>query len=165
VSPSVRRLGAGEADLLRDLRLRALREAPMAFGSTLAREEAFEAQEWERWIAASAAGEGQATFIVEPAAGLAIGVLDSDDPLLAHLYSMWVAPQARGTGAGRALVEAVIAWASERGARTLTTSVAEGNAAAARLYAGAGFADTGRREPLGHSDGVVAVFQRPLGDR
>jgi hypothetical protein len=77
VSPSVRRLGAGEADLLRDLRLRALREAPMAFGSTLAREEAFEAQEWERWTAASAAGEDQATFIVEPAAGLAVGVLDT----------------------------------------------------------------------------------------
>jgi ribosomal protein S18 acetylase RimI-like enzyme len=144
VSPSVRRLGAGEADLLRDLRLRALREAPMAFGSTLAREEAFEAQEWERWTAASAAGEDQATFIVEPAAGLAVGVLDSDDPLLAHLYSMWVAPQARGTGAGRALVDAVIAWAAERGARRLTTSVTQGNVAAAALYEAADFADTGR---------------------
>ena len=56
----------------------------------------------------------------------------------------------------------MIAWAAERGVRTLTTSVAEGNAAAARLYAGAGFADTGRREPLGHSDAVVAVLERVL---
>ena len=78
---------------------------------------------------------------------------------------MWVAPEARGTGAGRALVEAVIGWAAERGARTLTTSVTEGNAGGTALYAAAGFADTGRREPLGHSDAVVAVLERSLGER
>jgi ribosomal protein S18 acetylase RimI-like enzyme len=165
MSASVRRLGPGEVDLLRDLRLRALRDAPMAFGSTLAREEAYEPGQWERWAADAARGERQAVFIAEPGAGLASGVIDDEDPALAHLYAMWVAPEARGTGAGRALVNAVIAWAAERGARTLTTSVAEGNAAAARLYGGAGFADTGRREPLGHSEGVVAVFERPLSDR
>jgi ribosomal protein S18 acetylase RimI-like enzyme len=162
MSPPVRRLGAGEADLLRDLRLRALRDAPMAFGSTLGREEAFDAQEWERRTAASAAGEDQATFIAEPAVGLAIVVLDGDDPLVAHLYSMWVAPEARGMGAGRALVDAVVAWAAERGARRLTTAVTEGNAVATALYAAAGFTDTGGREPLGHSDAVVAVLEREL---
>jgi ribosomal protein S18 acetylase RimI-like enzyme len=165
MSPSVRRLRTGEADLLRDLRLRALRDAPMAFGSTLAREAAFAPDVWQTRAAAGAAGEEQAVFVAEPEAGLAMGRLDDDDPTAAGLYSMWVAPHARGEGVARALVEAVTGWATERGARTLTTSVAEGNAAAARLYAGAGFTDTGRREPLGHSDGVVAVFERPLGDR
>jgi len=165
VSATVRRLRADEHALLRDLRLRALGDAPMAFGSTLAREEAFTPDVWETRAAAGAAGDEQVAFVVDPGAGLAIGRLDDDDPTAAGLYAMWVAPQARGTGAGRALVDAVIAWATERGARTLTTSVAEGNAAAAALYAGAGFADTGRREPLGHSHGVVAVFERPLGDR
>ena len=91
-----------------------------------------------------------------------MGRLDDEDPEVAGLYAIWVGPQARGTGAGRALVEAVIAWATERGARRLTTSVTEGNAAGAALYAAAGFADTGRREPLGHSDGVVAVLERAL---
>ena len=162
MSPSVRRLAADEAALLRDLRLRALRDAPMAFGSTLAREEAFTPDVWATRAAAGAAGVEQVLFVAEPEAWLAMGRLDDEDPDIAGLYAMWVAPQARGTGAGRALVEAVIAWATERGARRLTTSVTEGNAAGAALYAAAGFADTGRREPLGHSDGVVAVLERAL---
>ena len=162
MSPTVRRLRADEHTLLRDVRLRALRDTPLAFGSTLAREAAYEPEQWQRWAVDAARGDRQAIFIVEPAAGLANGVLDADEPALAHLYAMWVAPQARGTGAGRALVEAVVAWAAERGAARLTTSVTEGNAAGAALYAAAGFADTGRREPLGHSDAVVAVLERVL---
>jgi GNAT superfamily N-acetyltransferase len=165
VSATVRRLRADEHALLRDVRLRALRDAPLAFGSTLAREEAFTTAEWRRRAAAGAAGDEQAAFVVEPDAGLAIGRLDDDDPAAAGLYAMWVAPQARGTGAGRALVEAVAEWATGRGARTLHTSVTEGNPAGAALYAAAGFVDTGRREPLGHSDAVVAILERPLGDR
>ena len=162
MSRRVRGIGADEADLLRDVRLRALRDAPMSFGSTLAREEGYEPETWERWAANSAGGERQAIFVVEPGAGMASGVIDDEEPALAHLYAMWVAPEARGSGAGRALVEAVVAWATERGAKRLTTSVTEGNAAGAALYAAAGFADTGRREPLGHSDAVVAVLERPL---
>jgi GNAT superfamily N-acetyltransferase len=160
--PVVRRLRPGEAALLRGLRLAALRDAPMAFGSTAEREEAFEAGEWERRAAEGAEGEGQATFVAEPDAGLAIGRLDDDDPAVAGLYAMWVAPHARGTGTGRALVDAVVAWAAERGARAVRTSVTEGNAAAAALYAAAGFADTGGREPLGHSGATVAVLERAL---
>jgi ribosomal protein S18 acetylase RimI-like enzyme len=162
VNPTVRRLGAHEADVLRDVRLRALRDAPMAFGSTLAREERHAPEKWERRAAESATGERQAIFIAEPAAGMASGVIDTDDPALAHLYGMWVAPEARGSGAGKALVDAVVAWATDRGAERLTTSVTEGNAAAAALYTAAGFSDTGRREPLGHSEAVVAVLGRPL---
>ena len=165
MSPSVRRLAADEAALLRDLRLRALRDAPMAFGSTLAREEGYAPEKWERWAAESATGERQAIFIANPAAGMASGVIDAEDAGLAHLYAMWVARDARGTGAGTALVDAVVAWATDRGAERLTTSVTEGNAAAMALYAAAGFADTGRREPLGHSDAVVAVLELALGDR
>ena len=165
MSPAVRRLRAHEAELLRDVRLRALRDAPMAFGSTLAREEGYAPEKWERWAAESATGERQAIFIANPAAGMASGVIDAEDAGLAHLYAMWVARDARGTGAGRTLLDAVVAWATERGAERLITSVTEGNAAAAALYDGAGFRDTGRREPLGHSEAVVAVLERRLHER
>jgi hypothetical protein len=40
--------------------------------------------------------------------------------------------------------------------------VTQGNVAAAALYEAADFADTGRQEPLGHSDAVVAVLEREL---
>jgi ribosomal protein S18 acetylase RimI-like enzyme len=158
----VRRLAPGEVELLREIRLRALKDAPLAFGSTYAREAAFEPAEWERRARENAAGERSVTFVVEPAAGMAAGAIHDAEPDVAHLYGMWVAPEARRTGAGRALVEAVIAWAAQRGARRLTTSVTEGNAAAAALYTAAGFVDTGKREPLGHSDAVVAVLDRAL---
>lgn len=156
---TVRRIAAGEAGLLRDIRLRALRDAPMAFGSTYEREAAFDESEWQRRVAENAAGERSVAFVVEPRDGLAVGVVDGD---VAHLYAMWVAPEARGSGAGRALVDAIVAWAQQRGPTRIETSVAEGNAAAAALYERAGFADTGRREPLGHSDGIVAILERPL---
>ena len=69
MSPTVRRLGAHEADLLRDVRLRALGDAPMAFGSTLAREEGYAPEKWERWAAESATSERQAISSRSPRRG------------------------------------------------------------------------------------------------
>jgi ribosomal protein S18 acetylase RimI-like enzyme len=162
MAPRVRRLALGEVALLRDLRLRALADSPMAFGSTLAREQGFPQAEWERRAAEGAAGERQAAFVAEPDAGLAVGMLADDEPGAAGLYAMWVAPRARGTGAGRALVDAVVAWAAARGVRVLRTAVTEGNASAMALYTRAGFLDTGAREPLGHSGAIVVVLARDL---
>ena len=45
-TPTVRRFAANEWRVYRALRLHALRDAPDAFGSTLAREEAFPDDEW-----------------------------------------------------------------------------------------------------------------------
>jgi ribosomal protein S18 acetylase RimI-like enzyme len=162
MTPRIRRIAPGEAELLRELRLRSLREDPLAFGSTYEREAAPGARDWERWAAQGAAGERQAFFVVEPADGLASGAIHDPDESVAHLYGVWVAPEARGTGAGRALINAVVQWAAAAGARRLVASVTEGNDAAARLYAGAGFVDTGVREPLGHSGATVAVLERVL---
>lgn len=162
MSVTVRRVVADEVDAMRDLRLRALQDAPLAFGSTYASEAAFERELWVQRTRENAAGERSVAFVVEPWAGMAVGAMHDDEPGVAHLYGTWVAPDARGAGAGRALVEAVIGWATERGATRLETAVEESNAAASALYARAGFVDTGRREPLGHSDATVLVLDRAL---
>jgi ribosomal protein S18 acetylase RimI-like enzyme len=165
VSADVRRLGPDESELLRDLRLRALRDAPLAFGSTHAREAGRTPQQWRQWVQDATAGERQVFFVAEPAAGLANGFIDRDDPDLAHLFAMWVAPEARRGGVGRALLDAVIAWAVQRGARRLVASVTEGNDGAARLYAAAGFVPTGARTPLGHSDATTLMVELRLDGR
>ena len=58
---------------------------------------------------------------------MAWGVPDGSDPDRAHLFGMWVAPAARGTGAADALVAAVVGWAAGagwRGYRALREEVA-----------------------------------------
>jgi GNAT superfamily N-acetyltransferase len=168
----VRRIAPGEGALLRDVRLRALADAPLAFGSTHAREVARPQERWDAWAGdAGRPGASQVLFLAMPGPGaggrgapigLSSGVVADDDATVAHLYSMWVAPEARGTGAGAGLVAAIVEWARERSVRTLLTSVTIGNDPVARLYARAGFEDTGRREPLGHSGAEAVVLQLAL---
>ena len=58
----------------------------------------------------------------------------------ALLIGMYVAPAARGTGAGRALLETVVERArAKQGILLLTLTVTEGNEPAVNLYRGAGF--------------------------
>jgi ribosomal protein S18 acetylase RimI-like enzyme len=62
---------------------------------------------------------------------------------LAHLVSMWVAPEARGRGLGEALATAVVDWARERGFPGVRLFVVRGNDGAAALYQRCGFRHTG----------------------
>lgn len=140
-----------EWPLLRDLRLMALADSPDAFARTWAEERRFDDAEWKRRLAEAAAVRWQLSLLAERAgapAGLAHGRLEDDGSDIAHLYSMWVAPEARRAGVGRALVRAVVAWARGAGARRLLLGVTEGNGPAARLYASAGFVRTGERRAL-----------------
>jgi len=50
------------------------------------------------------------------------------------LHDLYVVPEQRGTGAGRALLEAAAAVARRRGAASLVWSTAPGNVVAQRLY-------------------------------
>src|SRR5579884_3881937 len=55
------------------------------------------------------------------------------------LEDLFVRDTARGSGVGRALVEAAIRRAAERGCRRIELDVSEGNASALALYESAGF--------------------------
>ncbi len=56
-----------------------------------------------------------------------------------------LAPSARGRGVGTAGVALLLAWAGERGARTVRAEVLPGNLPSLRLLAGLGFTDVGER--------------------
>lgn len=127
---------------MRELRLRAMTDAPDAFGSTYDRELARTAEDWQRWLTTGA------TFIAiadgNPC-GLVAGLHDADEGTVVHLMSMWVDPAHRGHAIADALVAAVRLWARAGRARLVRLLVIDANHAARRCYQRNGFRDTGRR--------------------
>ena len=156
----VREITADDWELMRDVRLTALAEAPYAFGSTYAREAAFGELQWRGRISERSVSYLARAGQDEEPAGLA-GVYVEDDA--ADLVSMWVRPGCRGQGVGEALVEAAASWARGRGFCTLFLWVTESNPAAMRLYERCGFAVTGERQPLPWDPAVAEIrMSRPL---
>jgi len=151
---------------VRDLRLRALLDAPDAFGSTHAQEATEVEDEWRSWMTGWSNASDQALFAGVNHGdwiGIVVGVGWRRDRQLAHMYAMWVDPSARRQGAGRALVEAVTGWARDLAFRRMELRVADGNPGALALYRGCGFIDTGEREPLREgSQTRVMLMSRPL---
>ncbi len=149
---------------LRDLRLRALLDAPEAFGSTHEQEAARTEDDWRAFAAGRDGAARQAAFVAVDEdgrwIGLAVGVVGRADTSLANLYSMWVEPAARGLGAGRLLVETVTAWAAGTGAERLELCVTEVNESAVRLYRTAGFEPTGGRDALRPGSDITTVTLR-----
>ncbi len=137
--------GEVAAQRLRNIRLRALRDAPDAFGSTLEDTLKRSPQDWLEQL---------------KTLPLFLAVLDGDDAGMVRygaddrragvvwLLSMWVAPAARGKGAGDALVEAVVNAARQGGAKQMLLDVADGNHHAIALYARHGFKPNGVRGAL-----------------
>lgn len=145
----VRRLRPDDWVCYRDIRVRALADAPEAFASTLEREQQFAEDIWRQRLAASCTA---AAFPIEaerddaaPAVGIAVGILDDDG---AQLVGMWVASSARGSGAADSLIEEVARWAAEEGHLTLGLWVVEGNTVAERVYARNRFVRSGRVQPV-----------------
>lgn len=149
----IRRMHEDDWQELRPIRLEALQEAPLAFGSTYAREVAFTEADWRGRL-----GPTSVTFLAYapdpdlPPIGIAGGYLPDWTPGAVELVGMWVRPSARGQGVADLLVEAVIGWAREIRAADVRLWLAEGNTPAQRLYARLGFAETGERQPLPHDE-------------
>lgn len=157
----VRPFTADEWPAYRAIRLRALADAPDAFGSTLAAEEALAPETWAARLARSATSGIDRALAAEAngeLVGLAWAKEDADEAAIVNLYQMWVAPQARGQGVAGALLDEAVRWAVERGAQAVQLGVTCTNAGALRLYQRAGFVDTGVREPL--RPGAELIEQR-----
>src|SRR5205823_3305264 len=137
----------------------ALADAPMAFSSSLAREEGFSQDLWGERAIAGAAGVDRVIFIAETEArwvGLATGLLPGapgSNVTMPTLVGMFVDRSARRHGAGAALIEQVAAWVREGGESRLALWVTSSNEAAIAFYRRCGFHATGALRPLAHTPG------------
>ena len=147
----VRRIRAHEGPCLRALRLRALADAPAAFGSSLAEAQAHPQDYWDSLARERASAQTSATFVVEENErwyGMVGCFIHRDHPDIVRLVSMWVDPTRRRSGAGTALVDAVVQWACACGAKCVQLWVTHTNHTAKSLYAQTGFVETGHTKPL-----------------
>jgi ribosomal protein S18 acetylase RimI-like enzyme len=139
------------------VRLRALEDAPYAFGSTFTREATLSDAKWlaraHRWN--GIAGVGYLAVESGSACGIAGALVDPAQPARAQIVSVWTAPEHRRKGVGRRLTNEVIDWAQSRGLRELVLKVTNVNAAAVAFYEQLGFAKTGRVEPYANDPNLV----------
>jgi GNAT superfamily N-acetyltransferase len=150
---SIRRAQPGDESLLRDLRIQALTDEPYAFGSTLARELARTAGDWQSWIAN---GVTFLLFADGAPRGMVAGLPEKDDPSIINLMARWVHPGARASGAAGLLVSAVKSWALEVGATEVRLHCVEDNLRAKRFYERVGFRATGKTF-IREKDGAVEL--------
>lgn len=128
----------------RDLRLRALRDSPDAFGSTYEREVAFTEADWRDRLSGRS-GTYMLAWVGGSPVGIGGGYLADDEWL--QVIAMWTEPGLRGHGVGHAVLTSVVAWAGSRGLR-VRLDVERGNVAARQSYERAGFVATGETRPI-----------------
>ena len=143
---------------LRDIRLRALEDAPDAFGATLDEESADPDEAWQHRADRPdgimvVAVDDDGRFV-----GMASGGPAWEDIDGAALYGMWVDPAARGQRVGEALIGVIASWAQAAGHERIGLGVTIGNDAAEHLYARLGFEDTGLRYPLRDDTDLVIRY-------
>lgn len=124
-------------ELFRDLRLRALADAPAAFGSRLADWRDAPEERWRQRL--EAVPLNLAALLDRHPVGMASATVEDHG---VELISMWVAPEARGTGVSAALTDTAVAWAADRERGTFLM-VRGDNARAIAAYERAGFVGQG----------------------
>lgn len=132
---AVRKLRPDDWELFRDIRLRALRDCPDAFGSTLAREQRFTEEDWRRQLS------GPTVVIEDPDPVSVGGTFDRDG--LAHVWGMWTDPAHRRRGHAHRVLSALLAPG-----QNAVLHVNIDNFAARGVYERYGFEGTGVLEPL-----------------
>ncbi len=158
---TIQRMRPDDAARTRAIRLRALEEAPDAFGTTLAEDLARPPDAWRTRLESADA----ATYVAVLDGldiGMATGASYEWVEGSAGLFGMWVAPEARQIGAGGQLVDAVVAWARAAGFPRILLDVGDENPPAIALYASRGFEPTGVTSSLPPPRDHVTEHQRRL---
>lgn len=134
----IRRLGPADAAAYREIRLEGLERHPEAFGSTHADEAKLSPEDFVRRVVEVPTFAAERDGRLLGLAGLAI----ESSTKRRHrgtLIRMYVRPEARGTGAADALVEAVLDHARAEGLDAVLLAVITEAEPARRLYERHGF--------------------------
>jgi GNAT superfamily N-acetyltransferase len=138
-------------NLHRDLRLRALHDAPDSFGETFADAAGRSIVYWEDLTRSVTQPGPHVMFLAcegDDLIGSAYGLLDRARSDAGRVGGMWVEPAWHRRGVGRALLQEVFSWARERGLRRLGLWAPAHSPAAIALYSRAGFRNTGEQRQL-----------------
>jgi GNAT superfamily N-acetyltransferase len=148
-----------EGSRLRAIRLRALADAPEAFGTTFEEASANPAEAWGQQVVMLP------TFVaVEDGRDVAMVRCTRDQHTAdtGWLLSMWVAPEFRRAQVGAVLVDLVVVWARANGICRLLLDVADLNAPAIALYKAKGFVPNGKSGSMPPPRQHVREHQREL---
>lgn len=156
---SIKKLVSEDWRAWRAIRIEALRESPHAFSTALAdwQGEGDSERRWRHRL--DSVPFNVVAHVDGVVAGMVSGTSPSPDGEVL-LISMYVAPFARGSGVGDALVNAVKEWAVSQRADRVALAVMEANAPAIALYRRNGFIDSGAGMP-GQRVMVVALDGGP----
>ena len=155
-------ISSQNAQIFKDIRLRALQDSPNAFSSTYAEESKLNDADWVKratqWSGAKSIG--YLALDDRAAVGIAAGILNQTEPSRADLVSMWVASTHRRKGIGGMLVETVVAWARSQNAQVLLLLVTSNNHKAINFYQRLGFSLTGKTEPYRNDPSLLNYEMR-----
>jgi GNAT superfamily N-acetyltransferase len=149
--PTIRQAVPDEWREYRDIRLRALREAPEAYGTTWADESSRDEAWWRERVAGA---QSLMAWHGSTAVGTGVGILDRHEVGSREIVAIWVEPEFRGRGLAQQLVMTLVGWATDVSAEAIALWVSDGNDVARRVYERCGFTATGQRDtlPNGHSE-------------
>jgi len=146
----VKKIEKDDFEIYKSLRIRALTEAPYAFGETLDNAR-IKPIDWYRSEAIRwSKSEVSTVFLAfnqKTAIGL-VGAFFEKETNRSFICSMWVDPEFRGISVGNSMVAKATNWLKERGGTSVNAWVAESNNSAIRFYKFLGFVATNEKEVL-----------------
>lgn len=167
---SVRVLDEQDWTDYREVRLRALQDAPAAFAAAHDQEADYPESRWRdrmnrsrRLLATN--GDGTTVGVVS------VGTFNVEEEGVGELFGLWVQPESRGSGVARKLLEAAATQARKDELRHLVYWVGTDNGRAVAFASSFGFRPTDARRPMtivddegDEEDAEETAMVLPLGD-